>query len=203
MASDPFAAFTARAETPPREQPSLRAQVEKLAEQVAALQNIVERTLLPAIAGQGAQPLAGQLAPGPGQLFPAGTSTLLPAIPGQQFLQPGPVTQHDARRTLLHHLNGTQVTIGGIEQHLELDPVTNSRKSEQTVHRYLGLDGRTIHDQGDLYACTSCEWYPLTNPRFCSACQEPTCSNCLIGYQNNFFCPRHDPRPSFWESLFG
>jgi hypothetical protein len=197
MTADPFASFAPPREEqrPVTERPSLRADVDQLAEQVAALRDLVERTLLPAIAGQGIQGLPGQP--------PAVPGAFLPGIPGQQFLQPGLVTQHDARRTVLHHLNGGQVTIGGIEQHLELDPIRGSRTSEQTLHRYLGLDGRVIHEQGEVYACTSCERYPLTNPHFCSMCQEPTCSGCLIGYQNNFFCRRHDPRPSFWESLFG
>jgi len=197
MSTDPFASFAPPKEEqrPTPERPSLRAEVDQLAQQVAALRDLFERSVLPTIAGQG---LPGQVA-GP---LPLGAGQVIPSFPGQQFLQPGLVTQHDARRIVLHHSNGSQVTVGGIEQHLQLDPVTNARTSEQSLHRYLSLDGRTIHEQSEIYACTFCERYPLTKPHFCSACQEPMCSRCLIAHQNTFFCRRHDPRPSFWESLF-
>lgn len=206
MASDPFSVFEPTPlERPSSERSSLRNEVEQLATQVAALRELVEKSLLPVLSGQGMQGMPGQLSPGPGALFPTNLGMSSPGMGGQPFLQPVVITQHDARRTVLHHLNGNEVTIGGIEQHTQIDPFTGSRQSEQTMHRYLSLDGRSIRDQGEVFACTSCQTFPLIAPHFCSACQEPTCSGCITRSENGgAVCQKHGPRRrSFWDDLFG
>jgi hypothetical protein len=166
--------------------PSLRADVEALATEVNALRDLFERTVLPALSQGGM----------PGQ-FPPGL--------GQQLMPTGPMVQHIARRVILHGINGEQVTLGGMEQHDVFDPLTNSRTSEITTHRYMSRDNRTMNERAEVYACTSCHRFPLVSPHFCATCRDGLCSNCIITYQGGVYCSHDDPRPkpTLWELIFG
>ena len=106
---------------------------------------------------------------------------------GQSALQQG----REVRRIVIDE-RGSDHALGSVEQQVIIDPQTHERILQTTLHYTMSWDGRVIRDQGAVYQCGVCHRGTLVEPKFCTVCNIPLCSDhTRVSSRHEITCGRY------------
>lgn len=127
----------------------------------------------------------------------SGPSNGVPAlVPMGSSVPMQPIALRDIRKTVLHDMDGGEVTIRATEEVRIVDPRTGAQTFVTTEHQFMSSDGTLITEGTTLYTCAFCKRGLLTHILRCGVCGGNVCPNCVrrhtSGGETIQYCPRHE-----------